>query len=329
MPPPDPPLSITSSSLPAGQVGVAYRATLVATGGKAPLSWALTAGTLPAGLTVASSGALSGTPTATAAAVPLTFTVTDSSVNPKKKSVTLDLSVSPANAPPLDITTSSLPNGQVGVAYKATLAATGGTAPLSWALTAGTLPAGLTLAGATGVISGTPTATATAVPLTFTVTDSSTPAQRKSVTLNLTVNPASVPPLNITTSSLPTGQVGVAYKATLAATGGTAPLSWALTAGTLPAGLTLAGATGVISGTPTATATAVPLTFTVTDSSSPAQKKSVTLNLTVNPANVAPLNITTGSLPPGRVGVAYAAALAATGGQPPLSWGLTSGTLPA
>jgi hypothetical protein len=264
-------------------VGVAYRATLVATGGKAPLSWALTAGTLPAGLTVASSGALSGTPTATAAAVPLTFTVTDSSVNPKKKSVTLDLSVSPANAPPLDITTSSLPTGQVGVAYKATLAATGGTAPLSWALTAGTLPAGLTLAGATGVISGTPTATATAVPLTFTVTDSSTPAQRKSVTLNLTVNPASVPPLNITTSSLPPGRVGVAYAAALAATGGQPPLSWGLTSGTLPAGLTFTAA-GVLSGTPTATAAGVPLTFTVTDSST--EQKSVTLKLNISPANI-------------------------------------------
>jgi hypothetical protein len=329
-PPPDPTLTITTTALPPGQMGVAYRGTLVATGGTAPLSWVLTAGALPAGLELDSAtGVVSGMPAATAAAVPLTFTVTDSGTPAQQKSVTLNLTVSGAGVAPLNITTNALPSGQVGVAYQATLAASGGTAPLSWALTAGTLPAGLTLTSATGLISGTPTASATAVALTFTVTDSGNPAQNKSVTLSLTISPATPPPLTITTSSLPNGQVGVAYQATLTATGGTAPLSWALTTGTLPAGLTLTGATGLISGTPTASATAVALTFTVTDSGNPAQQKSVTLSLTVTAANAQPLNITTTSLPPGRVGVAYAAALTATGGQSPLSWALTAGTLPA
>src|ERR1700686_2576513 len=46
----------------------------------------------------------------------------------------------------LAITTTSLPNGQVGVAYTATLAATGGTLPYRWSLTSGTLPSsGLSL----------------------------------------------------------------------------------------------------------------------------------------------------------------------------------------
>jgi uncharacterized repeat protein (TIGR03803 family) len=68
------------------------------------------------------------------------------------------------------ITTTSLPNGEVGVAYSQTLAATGGTPPYSnWTVTSGSLPPGLTLTAATGVISGTPT-TATGSPFSFSVT---------------------------------------------------------------------------------------------------------------------------------------------------------------
>jgi len=185
----------------------------------------------------------------------------------------------------LAISTSSLANGQVGTAYSATLAATGGTAPYTWSLTSGTLPAGLKLNTSTGAITGTPTATASAVALTFTVTDSSSPAQSKSVSLSLTI--AGPAPLSITTTSLPNGQVGTAYSVTLAATGGTTPYAWTLTGGALPAGLTLAPATGAISGTPTATANATSLTFAVTDSSTPAQNQSVTLSLTVNSSGTA------------------------------------------
>ena len=87
--------------------------------------------------------------------------------------------------------------------------------------------------------------------------------------------------LSIATTTLPSGQVGTAYSATLAASGGTSPYTWSLTSGTLPAGLTLNAATGAITGTPTATANATALTFTVTDSSSPTQSKSVSLTLTI------------------------------------------------
>ena len=86
--------------------------------------------------------------------------------------------------------------------------------------------------------------------------------QTATKTLTITV----VSPLSISTSSLPAGAVGTAYTATLQAAGGTSPYTWAVTTGTLPAGLTLAGSTGVISGTPTAAGTST-LTFTVTDSS--------------------------------------------------------------
>src|ERR1035438_805660 len=105
------------------------------------------------------------------------------------------------------------------------------------------------------------------------------------VCMLLALSPADVSaqsgPLGIVTTSLPSGQVGTAYSATLAASGGTLPYAWSLTSGILPAGLTLNAATGAIGGTPAATANAAALTFTVTDSSSPTQSKSVNLTLTI------------------------------------------------
>jgi len=126
------------------------------------------------------------------------------------------------------------------VAYSATLAAKGGTTPYTWSLTSGALPAGLSLNASTGAITGTPTTAVTSTPLTFKVTDSGSPAGTQSVNLTLTI---SAPTLAITTSSLPSGQVGTAYSATLVATGGTTPYTWSLTSGTLPAGLNLNAST--------------------------------------------------------------------------------------
>ncbi len=92
------------------------------------------------------------------------------------------------------------------------------------------------------------------------------------------------PTLSVTTTSLTSGQMGVAYSTTLAATGGTAPYLWTLTSGTLPAGLSLASS-GAITGTPTASASNVALTFKVTDSGSPAQSTTANLSLTVAAAS--------------------------------------------
>ena len=91
----------------------------------------------------------------------------------------------------LVITTSSIPNGQMGVTYAATLAATSGTLPYQWSLVRGTLPSGLSLDVSTGKISGIP-ATPDTASLSFEVTDSSRPAQRNSTKLTLTIFPFSV-----------------------------------------------------------------------------------------------------------------------------------------
>ena len=111
--PPPPSLSITTQTLPVGQVGNPYSETLAATGGTAPYAWSLSSGALPAGLSLnASSGALEGDPSATVAGVPLMFMVTDSSKPMQSSTVSLPLTITAA---PFAISTASLPNGEVGV----------------------------------------------------------------------------------------------------------------------------------------------------------------------------------------------------------------------
>jgi len=315
------PLVITTTSLPSGTVGVTYSTTLAATGGTMPFTWSLTSGTLPTGLSLnPSTGAITGNPSLPATNLALTFKVTDSSSPVQTKTVNLTLTIAPGH---LVITTSSLPGGVVASPYSTTLATTGGTAPFTWSLTSGTLPANLSLNPGTGAITGTPSAPVTSTALTFKVTDSGSPVQTTSGNLTLTIIPAS---LVITTTSLPSGTVGVAYSATLAATGGTTPFTWSLTAGTLPAGLSLNPSTGTIAGTPSAVDANAALTFKVTDSGSAVQSQSVSLTLTIA---APPVVINTSTLPSGTVGLAYSATLAATGGTTPFTWSLTTGTLPS
>src|SRR5208337_3153733 len=205
---------------------------------------------------------------------------------------------------PLSISTASLPNGQVGVSYNTMLVASGGTTPYNWSLTSGTLPAGLALNTTTNSVTGTPTALATNTALTFQVQDSGNPKQTKSVNITLTVTPAT---LAISTKSLPSGQVGVAYSGGLEATGGTIPYQWSLISGTLPTSLMLNASTGAITGTPTVSVNNAPLTFQVQDSGNPVQMKTVNLTLTTISAD----GITV-SISPKRAGLAVTQGLSVT-----------------
>lgn len=117
--------------------------------------------------------------------------------------------------------------------------------------------------------------------------------------------PAAHPALSITTSSLPPGQVGTVYNATLAADGGTAPYTWSLTSGKVPAGLTF-GSAGTIAGIPSGEASQTALTLTVTDSSSPPQTQSLSANLTIAASAV------TVSVAPKRAGLATGQTFALT-----------------
>ena len=305
----------TSSPLASGAVGAAYNQTLTGTGGTPPYSWSLAAGSalLPAGLKLgATTGAISGVPTA-AGTFPFTIELTDSATPANTTTKPFVIVI----AGGLTITTAAaLPNATVGVAYAQTLTATGGTAPYTWAVTAGALPTPLALNPATGQITGTPTAIATAAAFTVTVNDSAgSPPASKAFTLAVVAAPV------VTTATLPNGAPGVFYSQTLLASGGTTPYSWTISAGSLPAVLSLSTA-GAISGIPNASGTS---TFTVklTDATGVTASKQLTLTIATA------LTISTASpLPTGEAGISYSVTLAAAGGAPPYTWSVTGGGLP-
>lgn len=134
--------------------------------------------------------------------------------------------------------------------------------------------------------------------------------------------------LTVTTLALAGGNVNAAYSQTLAAIGGVPGYVWSLdpTSNSLPAGLSL-NPLGVISGAPTTAGTAL-LVVRVTDSVGVVATQP--LSLTISPAGVVPIAITSLSpLPPGIVGVSYNVSLAATGGTGARTWSVVSGALPA
>jgi len=318
------PLTIVTTGLPAGVVGTGYSQTLQATGGTAPYSWAVTTGSMPAGLVLnPATGAITGTPTGPqVGTISFTVTVTDSEKPAATASANLSISIS---APPLSVTTQTLGGGTLGSAYSQTLAATGGITPYVWSITAGALPVGLSLNSSTGIISGTPTGNvAGPTSFTATVTDSEIPAKTANANLSITVSAA---PLSVTTTSLVAGVVGTPYSQTLQAVGGITPYSWAITTGSLPAGLALNSATGAITGTPTGPMVGT-MSFTVTVADAEKSAMTASSNLSIS-ISAPPLVVTTQTLPGGVMGVVYSQTLAATGGVTPYIWSIAAGSLPS
>jgi alpha-D-ribose 1-methylphosphonate 5-triphosphate synthase subunit PhnH len=123
-----------------------------------------------------------------AAAGTASVTVLNQSV--VSNALTFTITQTPPAPAPLTITTSSLPNARVGLAYSAPLAAAGGTGSYTWSLANGTLPKDLSLNPQTGVISGMPTSeNSTTAPIRFTVqvSDAFTPPRTATKALSIKV----------------------------------------------------------------------------------------------------------------------------------------------
>jgi hypothetical protein len=315
-------LVVSSATLPGATATHLYSGTLSAAGGTAPYTWSVTSGQLPSGLSLsASSGVISGTPAA-AGTANFSVTVTDSGNPAQTASASTSIAIAAAGATPqsLAITSLTLPSGTNGTAYSQALQASGGTPGYTWSIISGSLPAGLGLAN--GVISGTPTSSGS-FNFTASVADSGNPAQTKSAAMTLVVAVAGSS-LAITTSSLPSATDGVGYSHALQASGGTPNYAWSITSGSLPNGLTLAPATGMISGMPV-TSGISNFTATVSDNGNPVQTKSAAMTLVVAGSS---LTITTSTLPSATNGTGYSQTLQASGGTPGYTWSVTAGSLP-
>ncbi len=308
-----PTITLSPASLTTPTVGAPYSATLTASGGSGAYNYTVSSGILPAGLSLAAStGVISGTPTSSASQ---TFTITATDVNGCTGSSSY--TVVPV-CTTITIAPTSVAASTVGTAYSQTLTASGGTAPYgNWTVTSGSLPAGLTLNISTGAITGTPTSPASA---TFTVR--TTDANGCTGSRTYTMVPV-CPSIGITPVTAATGTVGTAYSQTLLATGGIAAYTWTTVTGTWPAGLALSSA-GVISGTPTAsTGAAVNITVRATDSRGCAGDQVVSLRIcpviALNPA----------SLSNGTVASAYTQTVTASNGVAAYTYAVSGGSLPA
>jgi hypothetical protein len=201
----------------------------------------------------------------------LSVTVTATAVADSTKSATDSMTA----FPPPKVTATSLPGGTGGTVYSAALQATGGISPYTWSVTAGAPTQGLSV-NTDGSISGTPTASGTSN-FTVQVADSGNPPLTATANQSITVI---VPPLSISTTSLPNGTVDTAYKQQLQATGGIPPYAWSIASGSLPSWATQNSSTGTISGVPGSTGLA-DFKVQIADSETPALTSTQALSIAV------------------------------------------------
>ena len=311
---------------PAAQVGQPFSLQLRALYGCDTYRWEITNGGLPSGLSMSSSGLVSGTPTSSGTTQPW-VTVHDLTAaeggppwcggdNHSERQF-----VFTAN-PGLSIQNQSVPGGTIGQPYSQTLTALsitsttqpGSPASASWSIQSGNLPAGVTLS-TVGVLAGTPTTEGT---YTFVVraTGGGGVSDTETETLIVRQPVVATSPFRGAQKS----EVGIPFTAEQTATGGNGTFTWTLRSGELPAGLQLA-ANGAVSGTP-----ATPGHFSFVMSVTDGEGRVATVNGTLVVA--AKFQIKSLKLKPAKVGAAYRATITTSGGVAPAAWKVR-GKLPA
>ena len=305
------PSIVSPTVLPAGTVNATYAFGFEATGGRMPYAWSITTGSPPPGLSLnATNGVLEGTPTSTGA---FTFAVrvVDS------LGVFANQSVSITIRDHLRLLAFGPYPAFEDEPFDLALSASGGLRPYLWTIASGDLPSGVTLQPSTGVITGSPN---TAGPFNFTVQVADPEGRTAALSFTGMVTAA----LRIATTALPDAEVFVEYSASVAASGGVPPYTWALEAGALPAGLNFT-ASGTITGVPFESGL-FPLTVSVADTRS--RLAYTTLDLAVAPPAGAPPLISVSFAPEAIEGEAYEWTLTAVGGYPPFVWSVVEGELP-
>jgi|GEM_PF-646922 len=306
-----PTITVTNPAVNTGTAGVAFSQTFTQSGGVGTTTFSLGGGTLPAGLTLASSGVLSGTPTQTGS-YPITVTATDSN-GCTGTGPTYTLTI---NCQTITVTNPAVSSGTAGTAFSQTFTQSGGIGTTNFSLATGTLPAGLTLSAA-GVLSGTPTQTGS-FPITVKATDSNG-CSGTGPTYTLVI---ACQTITVTNPAVNSGTVGTAFSQTFTQSGGIGATTFS-TASALPAGLTLSSA-GVLSGTPTQTGS-FPITVTATDSNG-CTGNGATYTLTIACQTI---SVTNPAVSTGTTGTAFSQTFAQSGAIGSATFSLASGTLPA
>jgi uncharacterized protein YhjY with autotransporter beta-barrel domain len=299
-----PPLAITTSSLSTPIINQSYGPYTISTsGGTAPITFSISSGSLPTGLNF-SGGVISGTPTL---AGDYDYTVQAKDAN----NVTTTQRYTGTIASSLAITTSSLSIPIINQSYGPyTISTSGGSAPITFSIS-GSLPSGLNFSN--GTISGTPLLAGD-----YDYTVQAKDANNVTATQRYTGTIASS--LTITTSSLPTPVIGQNYgHQTISTSGGTAPITFSISSGSLPTGLNFSG--GVISGTPTV---AGDYDYTVQAKDA----NNVTATQRYIGTILSGLSITTSTLPTPIIGQAYEQTISTSGGTAPIKFSKTDSLPP-
>jgi MYXO-CTERM domain-containing protein len=216
----------------------------------------------------------------------------------------------------LSFRTASLPRGTVFMPYTLRLEAEGGDGFYRYAVSRGSLPTGLRLEGATGIVRGTPLQSGT-FQLTLEVRSNALVA---TLDLQLVVAESGVG-LTIATELLPQGTLGLPYETSLVAAGGEPPYTFTVVAGALPAGLDLSG-TGLIGGLPRLEGTT---SFTVEVRDALGARVRSELAIEVDSPNVALLST---NPPPVGLGEPVDLGLVVSGGKAPYTWQAVSSPPP-
>ncbi|NLF40267.1 hypothetical protein GX586_12535 [bacterium] len=311
-------LAFGTAGLPPAVQSNAYEVAIAAVGGVQPYHWAVVEGAPPPGLSLlGDTGLLGGTPALTGVYW-FVIRVTDaSSIAPGSVDRLFTVKVFTQDEA-LNFLTQTLPDAVRLDAYHEQIRLSGGTPPYRWELSTGTLPPGLTLSTNTGSILGTPSTTGQ-----YSFMISAIDSDNWTISRFFSIKvPETAGPLSIDTAGLDDAWIGIDYEETLCASGGRKPYSWQVTEGTLPPGLSLAS-NGTIAGMPFENG-AWAFSVKVTDLSGDQSLRGYVLRVFTDELPA----IMTEELPCAQAGLAYHAALEATGGNPPYTWKLTDGELP-
>ncbi len=306
----EPTVSLTPTTLSVGTAGVAYRESFSASGGAAPYRFKVIQGELPSGLTVSPDGVISGT---TDQAGSFSFIVEAASFAQVRGTHAFNLQIDPLAG--LDLSPSAMPQGTAGIRYVQPVAPIGGVAPYTVTLS-GRLPTGLAFDPATG-IDGIPLEAGT---FAFDIAVSDAGGATFSRTYSMVIAP---PPL-VLYPGLPDATLGVAYSLSIGHNGGLGPFRHVISAGSLPAGMSLSES-GVLSGTPTV-AGQFPFEITITDSTLgiPGTGTQAYVLIVADPD----IAILPAVLPVAIYRAPYSVALSMSGSTGPYQFSLVGGELP-